>query len=92
MTRRRNFWPSPRTTIAVALLAIIACRGSDVEAPGDRVEAEAIDDGPTDLDVLTFAYDAARTGVQPNETVLTPDTLRSGKFGKRQLDPCHILM
>ena len=49
--------------------------GADV-APSDDV----VRDGSNDI--LTFQYDLSRTGVAPNETVLTPANVKAGTFGR----------
>lgn len=42
---------------------------------------------PTGFDVVTYHYDNARTGLNPNETVLTPANVNSTTFGKINLLP-----
>jgi hypothetical protein len=37
---------------------------------------------PTGKDVITYHYDNARTGLNPNETILTPANVNSSQFGK----------
>jgi hypothetical protein len=38
--------------------------------------------GATNLNVVTWQYDNARTGLNPNETILKPANVRSSSFGK----------
>ncbi|HEY6375374.1 MAG TPA: hypothetical protein VIX90_07595 [Edaphobacter sp.] len=42
---------------------------------------------PTGIDVTTYHYDNARTGLNPNETILTPGSVNSANFGKLNLLP-----
>ena len=42
---------------------------------------------PTGFDVVTYHYDNARTGLNPNETILTPANVNSTTFGKINLLP-----
>ncbi len=42
---------------------------------------------PTGLDATTYHYDNARTGLNPNETILTPASVKSATFGKLRILP-----
>ena len=40
---------------------------------------------PTGIDAVTYHYDNSRTGLNPNETILTPANVNSSTFGKLNL-------
>src|SRR4051812_17705773 len=71
----------------ITLLVLAACAGSD----GGSSSKQPLDTAtpPTDLaatigtvDVLTFQYNLARTGVASRETTLTPANVNATSFGK----------
>lgn len=70
-----------RRLLGLGLACVLACGAKGGE--DDRAEPLALDDGPGPADVLTWHYDAARTGVQAFETALKPSVVATpGKFGK----------
>ena len=62
-----------RSAAAVAGLAVLA---GWLPTKGARVAAQA-----SPVNATTFHYDSQRTGWNPNETILTPDTVSSPQFG-----------
>jgi hypothetical protein len=58
-----------------ALLSGVALAADDDPAAPTRPAAAG------DIDVLTYHYDGMRTGWNPNETALTPASVRSSRFG-----------
>ena len=50
-------------------------------APGGT-PAGGPDPAPSSIDVVTYHYDALRTGQNLQETILTPANVNSSKFGK----------
>jgi hypothetical protein len=82
---RARFW-------FTALLLGSACRDSKAVAPAPLVDpdggtavAPSADDDPSPptIDILTYQYNLARTGVTSLETILTPANVTAGSFGKK---------
>jgi uncharacterized protein YjdB len=67
------------TGVAVGTTEITAMLGS-VASPNDPLTVAVI--SSTASDVVTHHYDAARTGTNTHETILTPSNVHSTTFGK----------
>jgi hypothetical protein len=67
------------TGVAAGTTEITATLGS-VVSPNDPLTVAV--SGTNLTDIVTYHYDAMRTGVNPNETILTPLTVNSATFGK----------
>ncbi|MDB5213844.1 MAG: hypothetical protein JWO86_1771 [Myxococcaceae bacterium] len=58
-----------------------AAPGADGDAGADASSSAELEQPPS-VDILTFQYNLARTGVTAAETTLTPTNVASGAFGK----------
>jgi hypothetical protein len=67
--------------IPAGLLALSACSGGGSNSPA-TVTPPAPPGDNTSVNVLTWHYDNSRSGVNPNETGLTPSNVTSSGFGK----------
>jgi hypothetical protein len=61
---------------SIAVIAALAILGGWLSSRGVRVAAQT-----TPVNSPTFHYDSQRTGWNPNETILTPDTVSGPQFG-----------
>jgi hypothetical protein len=73
--------------LAASLLIVagVACSGSGShQTVGAQIDGAA---GSSGSGVLTYHNDNARTGLNPNETALTPANVRASMFGKKFSQP-----
>jgi hypothetical protein len=75
--------PAVQVTDDGAMFAVVVTNsaGSATSNSARLSVATTSGSGPTPLDVVTFKYDAARTGQYLVETTLTPANVNSGSFG-----------